>query len=431
MATFRILRTDYQADPSSLVSEGILIGRATVCDVQLNHPSVQPFHTGITWRNGAYWISALAEPSPLLNGEPVKDAPLADGDALRLGAYRLHLSASQEMLQIIIEFSLTPAPVSAAALTTSANEATPAEAQALHDYWAQRLSAAAAAQTTPPVASEFAWEPTSDLRRRWPWSLAVGVLLLTAIVAVVAALAFPRALAPAALSAAHIRNTLTGSPAIAARASGGSCTSCHTLTGSMEKNCATCHSTAAFQSDISQTHLKSGLACLACHAEHRGSAFQPALVANDACMNCHLADSLAPAAKRGASSSPHRVPVRYPVKNGLWSWDGLSQAEWQRRALPRHTADYNLREQFHMLHTQGRPQGRAQCSDCHLGGTAGAELWHNVREACAQCHLLHPELAAELAQLAATNSLKQGNVRCVACHAQHGAEKDLRASTRK
>ena len=431
MATFRILRTDYQADPSSLISDGLLIGRAAVCELQLNHPSVQPFHAGITWHNDAYWLSALAAPSPLLNGEPVKHAPLGDGDVLQLGAYRLRCTVNTEALQISVEFLLEPEPASEAATIAAPEEAEPAEAQALHDYWAQRLPAAAAAQTTSPAAPEFAWEPPGDLRRRWPWSLVVGTSLLTTIVTLVAILAYPRVLAPAALSAAHTRSVLTGAPASAARPSGGSCTSCHALIGSMQRNCAACHTTSTFQPGIGSAHLKAGLTCLSCHAEHRGSAFQPALVANETCTNCHQANNPAPLAKSETANSPHPVAVRYPVKNGLWSWDGLSQAEWQRRALPKHTADYNLREQFHLLHLQGRLQGRAQCGDCHLGGTEKTQLWQNVRESCAQCHRLHPELAAELERLAATNSLKEGNVRCIACHAQHGAEKDLRASTRK
>jgi hypothetical protein len=429
MANFRILRTDYQADPSVLRSEALLIGRAAVCELRLNHPSVQPFQAGITLHNGAYWISALAESSLLLNGEPVKHAPLSDGDALRLGAYRLRCSASGDLLQITVEFLLEPADNTPANATPK--EVAPAEADALSDYWAHRLQTAEATQMAQPAEPTFAWQPTTDLRRRWPWSLVIGVLPVTALIAIFAAFAFPRAFAPAALSAAHARNTLNGPNAVAVRANGGACTSCHALIGSMQKNCAGCHITSTFRPEIGNAHAKLGLTCLSCHAEHRGSAFQPAEVANATCTKCHQAETDAPGTENQSSSSPHQVAVRYPVKNGLWSWDGLSQADWQRRALPRHTADYNLREQFHMLHTQGRPQGRAQCGDCHLGGTQGKELWHNVRESCAQCHRQHPELAAELAQLAATNSLKQGNVRCVACHAQHGAERDLRASTRR
>jgi predicted CxxxxCH...CXXCH cytochrome family protein len=108
--------------------------------------------------------------------------------------------------------------------------------------------------------------------------------------------------------------------------------------------------------------------------------------------------------------------------------------------LPGLTTDYNLREQFHLLHTQGTRLGRAQCSDCHLGGyQPGKEpgektdpAWKlNVRESCAQCHALQPTLAATLARSRATEPHLQGQTRCVTCHAQHGPERDLRASTRR
>jgi len=205
MATFRILRTDYQADPSSLISEGLLIGRAAVCDLQLNHPAVRPFHAGITLHNGAYWVSTLTDSSSLLNGKPVTHAPLTDGDALRLGAYRLHCSVIEELLQITVEFLLEPAADASA--NVAPKEAMPAAATILSDYWTRRLQRAEAAQTTPPSATQFAWQPTADLRRRWPWSLVVGILLATTLIAIFAAFAFPRAFAPGVLSAAHTRNT--------------------------------------------------------------------------------------------------------------------------------------------------------------------------------------------------------------------------------
>ena len=144
----------------------------------------------------------------------------------------------------------------------------------------------------------------------------------------------------------------------------------------------------------------------------------------------------APGEARPDSQSPrstlHGRAVSYPVRNGLWLWEGLSQTTWQQQhGLPGRTFDYNLREQVHMLHTQGQAQGRAQCADCHLGGTEGAALKRYLREACAQCHNLQPAFAAALTRMAETQPLQTGQARCVSCHAQHGAEKDLRASVRK
>src|SRR3712207_7987868 len=52
------------------------------------------------------------------------------------------------------------------------------------------------------------------------------------------AVVYAQAFSPAPVSEAHARGELRTSPAIALRPNANSCTSCHTLTGSVEQNCA-------------------------------------------------------------------------------------------------------------------------------------------------------------------------------------------------
>ena len=407
MTTFRLIRTDRNADASAWAGESMLIGRARASDVQLGHPSVAAAHAGIKWHDGAFWLSALGAAPVLLNGESVRHARLGAAAIVRIGAYLLRLAAQDETLQVTVEFALGLALAELEATEPPSVAGTAEDQESLERYWAKRAA---------PDLSPSDVPLRGEVPRRGPLRLALLGVGLFLLCAVLVAWAFPRVYAPGPLAAAHTRQTLTTTTANKPVAA---CANCHTLTGTMQQQCAACHTTPDFQSDIAQKHVSQGVACRVCHGEHRVNLIaREAIIPNQLCLTCHQAPL-------------HGAAVAYPVRSGLWSWAGLSQTAWQTHGLPGRTSDYNLREQFHMLHAQGKPQGRTQCADCHLGGTEGAALKQNVREACAQCHAVQPSLAAELARLAETQPLKEGHTRCVSCHAQHGAEKDLRASVRK
>jgi len=86
-------------------------------------------------------------------------------------------------------------------------------------------------------------------------------------------------------------------------------------------------------------------------------------------------------------------------------------------------------------------KGRCNCTDCHKAGFEGAAVTQGVRESCVACHG-----ATEAAAAAQTVNARRGFVdramtgmvgartsdpQCVSCHAQHGEEKQLRASIRR
>lgn len=438
MTTFRIIRTDRNLDPSTLTGAALLIGQGQGNALVLPHPTVAPVHAGIKWQAGAFWLSALAEAVTMLDGEAIQHAQLHDGDVVRVGAYLLLVEIQGNALQLTVEFSLALSQSDVSEVLHAPDTTTPTEQRALESFWARYLEKQFADKPWP-TRHPWLWEATTDLRRYKMGRVAVISGLVLCVVAVLASWAFPEAYTPGTLSDFHARTTPPPPPEIAQSASAGRCTACHTLTGSPQTKCIACHSTAAFQADLSAKHQTLRLECRACHAEHRGPVYEPGLVLNEVCLHCHRAEDAAPPAAAATVKlpaaeplgQPHGAPVAYPVKQGLWLWEGLSQTHWTQRGLPGQTADYNLREQFHMLHGQGARAGRTQCSDCHLGGTTEATLKRNVREACAQCHSLQPEFATELARSAAQEPLKEGSTRCVKCHAQHGAERDARASARK
>ncbi len=506
MSKFIVIRKDLNLDPVVIESEGLTIGRLTGNDLTLNHPTVSRTHAGIKEIKGDYWVFNLSDANgTLLNGEQTEQTPLADGDLIQIGPFFLYPDYTDEGFRLRVEMSVNPLPIEAASISqvqlpaeqrrtvildlsqlarvqrekttpqgtrrlsgtgmltgrltpqeeqagTLTGRLTPLDEQALKIFWDKRKREAGKLATESPLKpktkrrlgkAQFNWYPTRDLQWNWPKALFVWGALVVTVLAVGATFAFKDAYSPGALSTAHARSNLEITPAIATKANASSCTTCHAVQTSMSQNCAACHKTDAFHSEVSEKHMKSGLTCVACHSEHHGREFRPRLVANAACAGCHRDDSgyISPLTGKPLKT-PHGGTFGYPVNaNGVWAWDGVTPAVWQRKELPGTTSQFSMKDQFHLLHVAGRPQGRGNCTDCHTAGFEGDALTRGVRESCATCHGA-PSAIAGAATASASSGFAQrgqgraGNVQaggalCVSCHAQHGEEKELRASLRR
>lgn len=495
MNKFVIIRKDLSLDPALIESEGLTIGRLTGNDLVLNHPTVSRTHAGIKEVNGDYWIFNLSEANgTLLNGELVDQTPLADGDVIQIGPFFLLPRYVAEGLMLEVEMSVKPLPVEAISpspgtgllqalpdagqtvriepglLAKLQRDKTtpqgtrrlsgtgmltgmlkPVDAQALKVFWDKRKREAGKLASDSPLKpktkarlgkAQFNWVPTRDLQQNWSRSLFGWSVLIVTVLSVVAIFAFKDAYSPGALSTAHARSEFSISPAIATKPNASSCTTCHSVNASLNQNCATCHTTTAFHSEISDKHTRAGLTCVACHSEHLGREFRPALVANVACTSCHRDGSgyISPLNNQELKS-PHGGTFGYPVTDGRWTWRGISQPEWTRKELPGTTTQFNPKEQFHMVHVAGRQQGRSNCTDCHVAGFVGDALTQGVRESCANCHGVDP-LSAESQNESAKSffadrgkqflsNTQAGGPLCASCHSQHGEEKELRASLRR
>lgn len=495
MNKFVIIRKDLSLDPVLVESEGLTIGRLTGNDLVLNHPTVSRTHAGIKEINDDFWVFNLSEANgTLLNGELVDQTPLADGDVIQIGPFFLFPRYVADGLMIEVEMTVKPLPVEATSpgvgsgslqlppdqgktvrvdpgilaqlqrrkstpkgtrrlsgtgMLTSVFK--PVEAHALKIFWDARKREAGKLATDSPLKpkekrrlgkAQFNWMPTRDLQRPWPRALFGWATLIVTVLSVVSIFAFKDAYSPGALSTAHARSDFAISPAIALNPNSASCTTCHSMKSSLNQNCTACHTTQAFHSEVSEKHLNAGLTCVACHSEHHGRDFRPALVANVACIGCHRDGSgyVSPLTNKELKS-PHGGTFGYPVNDGRWTWTGISQNEWTRKELAGLTSQFTVKEQFHLIHVAGRQQGRSNCTDCHVAGFEGAALTEGVRESCAACHGLEPAEAGEQNENARSffadkgkqmmNSLQGGGPLCVSCHSQHGEEKELRASLRR
>lgn len=485
---FHIIRKDLNLDPVTLESEGLTIGRLTGNDLALNHPTVSRTQAGIKEINGDYWIFNLSSANgTLLNGEQIERTPLADGDLVQIGPFLMTASYIDKDLQLSVEVSVSPLPIETgmtqqlsspeagktvrldlAALAQRIKK-TPGgtrrlsgtglltgqlpsiDDQALKVFWDKRKREAGKMATESPLKphakrrlgkAQFNWRPTFDLQRAWPWQIFVIGGVVVGLLAIVGAVAYTDAYSPGQVSNPHTRSEMTMQPAIAKEANGTSCSNCHKATSSLQTGCISCHTTTSFEAKISDVHDKVGMTCMSCHSEHQGREFRPALVANLACVECHSDASTYVSPLSGKKlGMPHGGTFGYPVEGGQWKWAGISASDWGRKKLPGSPAEYSVKDQFHLVHIAGHGQGNTNCSDCHTAGFEGQNVSMGVKESCASCHGMTPTLAADQATTvgmatdrapsSTTAALNIGTPYCVSCHAQHGEEKNLRASFRR
>src|SRR5947209_1591473 len=288
---FIISREDLNVDPVALVADGLKIGRVPSCELVLNHPMVSRLHAGINEADGRFYLYNFSHSSgTTLNGRVVaidSAEVLADGDVVQIGPYFLRLARAGDTLSVTValEVAMTAADSESRGEAAHA-QGPPAEpapkqqaevAAALGVFWEKRKREAGKMQHGSPLRphkpqrvlgkARFNWTPTRDLVRPWPFSVFVWGFAAVAVLAVVAAVVYAQSYSPAPISSAHARGQITTRPAIARQANASACTACHTLTASMEKNCASCHETPAFRPTSTAAHGRAGLGCADCHVE--------------------------------------------------------------------------------------------------------------------------------------------------------------------
>ena len=492
MSKFIIIRRDIDSDPVVIESEGLTLGRFSANDLSLDHPEVSGVHAAIEGADGDYWIFNLSEESgTIINDEQIGQSPLEDGDVVQIGPYFLTLKYDGADLRLEVELNDSPQSIRAsndnAGKESSSHGITirfdpswltgrleqlqrnmrPAKGpkptpgarklsdritgkHALKIFWDKRKreEGKLASDSTVKLKerrfgkSQFNWYPTRDLQAGRSIPLFTWGTLIVAALAITATFSFQEIYSPGALSSAHARDKLAISPAIAKGVNSATCSTCHSSQAPMSRNCADCHTTNAFHSEVSEKHQKSGLGCVDCHSEHNGRDFRPSLVANVACAGCHRDGGGFVSPLSGQLlKTPHGGAFGYPVIDGRWKWDGVSQAEWQRKELPGVVSQFNLKEQFHLIHVAGRQGGRSDCSDCHVAGFEGDAVTRGLRESCAVCHGVNEAAARAQSNNARlifaeekpnrSGSVRPGAPMCVSCHSQHGEEKELRASLRR
>ncbi|HEX8000106.1 MAG TPA: FHA domain-containing protein [Pyrinomonadaceae bacterium] len=460
--TIVIAREDRAQDSTTLVTEGLRVGRLPECEVSLNHPSVSRLHAGINYIAGRFFLINLSRSSATtLNGrlvEPDEAEALADGDVLQIGPFflyfyyrnnNLHIKVSHQFATNVGEVDARTSDAKSGEMRlmqqrAAAKRASSEVADALKVFWGKRTREKAGRPSPlhprrPPRVgkSRFNWTPTRDLVRPWTFSIFVWGALVIGGLSILAWYAHANAFAPQPLASPHVTTSFSLIPAIATKPNAGSCTTCHTMSNSIEANCTSCHTTTAFSATVTKSHRDAGIGCMSCHTEHRGENFSPVNYALDACAHCHNDDNKK--LYNGKSvHTPHGGTFGYPVKNGEWVWKGLDAEELsvrpevvellkKNRVTPDNQRNWR-NVQFHGIHMYrvrvpfnlhgiedvDNTNRVMSCSSCHRTGYIGARLdRESPRTTCSKCHtnLFFERAEAKLPSASGPS--------CTSCHVQH------------
>ncbi len=464
-STFIIHREDAALDAVTLVTEGLLIGSLPDCELFLNHPSISRSHAGIQRLDTHFYIFPLSPTNATtLNGTLVEDRrALASGDVMQIGPFLLTIERADEQLEITVRLEvglhigdtrnrgsvedLSSATKTGVTTAAASPEVTPPDAaptpapEALGIFWQKRKREAGKIARPSPLhprgekrlgKSLYNWTPTTDLAPNSYGGIFVWSAALITILAVGAMYFYADAFSPAPVSDPHTRAEFAFTPAVARDPNANSCTSCHTLTTSMDTACASCHKTDIFQSNMMRAHTEAGLSCAACHAEHQGADFRPRLASLNSCTQCHN-DANKNTYNGRRVFTAHDNVVGYPVENGEWTWEGLSPEDWQhkdaavveaaKRAPGESERNWRVK-QFHALHMYrvrsvegggGNERGEVSCSSCHKSFQP-IDL-ETPRTTCAACHNGKVDVPTGATLIPAN----QAN--CTSCHVQHSADK--------
>lgn len=456
MSQFIIIREDLVQDPVTIITDGLLIGRLQECELHLNHPAVSRAQAGIKGIDDVYYLFSLRPANPpKLNGKPIEEnEALAPGDVIEIRPFLLEIDRADDALVVKVALqigtSVEELEASTGSVTTTKLVA-PAEGKraakpraaplpankALDIFWDKRIRDAGKMVRPSPLfprsqrrsgKAQFNWTPTSDLARRWPVSFLIWGALIVGALSLATAYWYASAYAPAPVSRSHTLNQMEMMPPLAVKANAESCTNCHSMTRSMEANCAACHNTDAFVATVIKPHVAAGIGCVSCHTEHQGSEFKPAMAALATCTSCHN-DANKNTYNGRKVSTPHDGTFGYPVVNEKWVWQGLDNDDWslKRIDVARSPADSDNQwrsKQFHVLHVQrvrtvtgipGNVQGELSCSSCHKSFNPIDR--ETPKTTCGACHngRLEPGTGRTV--------IVSDKPNCNSCHVQHVKDK--------
>jgi len=464
LATFIIVQEGRAFTPVTIRAEGLLVGRARECALRLNDPSLPMVLASIRENHGRFYFSPLI-PSPFdkakrslisLNGREVRDEiALAGGDTLLIGDYRLALDENDGALVLKVTYPEDPAITSpgtdaetdqvtpksstrmvagkvASRAGTEAEESDPLEQWINRRMWKSRQKVVRLNYLAPDLKrdakTQYNWHPTRDLVPPWPLSLLFCCLLAAAATSVVVLLIAPSFFAPGKLSSAHTRTRLL-LPQPIASAAVESCTSCHSLKGTIDQNCSLCHQATAFHAGTTKAHQAAGITCISCHAEHRGTDASSKALAFASCAACHN-DNNHELYKGKSVRTAHGGTFGYPVSGGKWIWTGLDDEALKSRPeiAAMHLAGDSERQwrskQFHEIHLfrvksapgiRGVQDGVLSCSSCHafLGSKLDREM---PRQTCGKCHNGYVDTLSGRVLVA------DDQPNCTSCHVQHSLD---------
>jgi hypothetical protein len=365
----RFLRKNAAGDPEHndkiISAPAITIGRATDQMLHLRDRRARFEHAVIEPKNGGVHITTSALAGVTVNGRSQRDAKLAVGDVIEVGANIMRVIESPDGVDFALSFELSDE----------------AGAEHLEQSW------------TTPTTGVAGWS-----KRRLSWSLSVIIIIV--------AFALPglSLLGPGVASVMRGSDLLPddgwwlAGPVHSGHAStAADCENCHTNAFQRvpDDACMACHTADRHVASTALAVLGSAR-CASCHLEHNEP---PELVKQHQglCADCHQdlpADAGLQDADDFLDAHPDfRVSLLRPIATATreveWGVEHVALAEAM-------TADRSNLKFDHKVHLDEEgiitPDGKriVECADCHVPEPGGARMLPiSMDEHCSGCHTLN------------------------------------------
>lgn len=325
----------------------VTIGRATDQVLHLKDRRARLQHAEIELKDGAFRISTGALAGVTVNGKSQRDARLATGDVIEVGANIIRILDTPANADFAISFELS-------------KEAS--EEQLASDW-------------STPAVGIFGWS-----KRKLSWTLVVAILLFGFVI-----------------PWSGLQNFLLAGPIHSAHSSiGDDCSACHTdLFQRVPDNaCVECHTVSRHTTQVENAVL-GNIRCATCHLEHN----EPPQLVNQhqaLCADCHTALPAGIDLQSASDFLDGHPDFKVSLKRAVALDDG--RLDWQVEHVDLSTARNDDRSNLkfdHKVHLAAdgimTPDGNrvVECSECHTPEPGGARMLPiSMDEHCADCHTL-------------------------------------------
>ncbi|MGD0299973.1 MAG: NAD(P)-binding domain-containing protein [Bryobacteraceae bacterium] len=378
-------RKDVEGSVQLVEQETVLVGRKSICPIQLNDPAVAAVHAQLEHHADGVWITdESSDAGVYVNGQRVVNQQLRQGDVVTIRPFEISIWLSDEMCVLSIQdptLEAQPLPENLPANYRSA-VAPPPRA----DGGKAKPSTGISALPHWMRAKAPIWVPTSDIL---PNRFRSAMLVIT----LVAVLGWA-----AAAFAAKWNSEYSPGPLTEAHAAFG-CESCHSGFARVpDSSCQACHAGKL----ATAIHQQKKVGCADCHTEHHGAKFDIARDVGSGCQaaGCHVTVHAAEQrllARQGPPEPGLKVPPAVALAAHFEAGDAM------------HDKHANLKAACAACHTSGDPSLldvnpkqpairteelkviRMRCLGCHGFGPEAT-----LRERCYSCHLEHPTQKAEV-----------------------------------
>ncbi len=351
---------DVAARDALHVGAPIRIGRGTDCDVHLGDPRVLLHHAALEERPGGIFIEALGDGALDVNDVPVRSAPLAEGDIVRVGPFEFRAIAPPDE---IADFAMT----------------------------CELMRPLAEGDETLAGRSTLSLRALGFNARPWAW--AAAILVLAVFVAWPLAGHFlggggkagaPGQAKEAAILAAGQSLWQSGPMSSPHRAFGTTCAACHkqAFVQVEAAACLDCHRSVGQHADPARFPFASlsDRNCQSCHKEHEGDGALR-MQADAFCVSCH---SDMKSATGGRSTLA-----------GFPGFDGHPPFRYEA-SMPQVRSGLRFPHDTHLdpggISQPGAGSKKLACADCHGADRTGSAMaMPRFETACAGCHSLRFE----------------------------------------